>query len=94
MTKASLSYKGGILRQCGEKCFPKWLQNPILSDKSRRSYDSISLNQWVAGFACIIRKESDSKRSNYVLEYMTDLIKDSQIRLSLLYLVKKDRGIS
>ena len=62
----------------GEKKIP-WPQNHILSgsNKSRTSYDALSISQWVAGFSCIIREESDPTIRNHMLEYMTDLMEDS-----------------
>ena len=56
----------------------QWPQNHILSgsNKGRPSYDSLSLCQWVAGFASIIRDESDSTTKDQMLEYLGDIMED------------------
>ena len=56
-----------------------WPHNHVLSgsNKSRTSYDALSLSQWVAGFSCIVKEETDPSIKNHMLEYMTDLMEDS-----------------
>ena len=56
-----------------------WPHNFILSgsSKSRTSYDSLSMSQWVSGFSSIIREESDLDTKNQMLEYLSDLMEDS-----------------
>ena len=72
------SQRGGSETVWVKKEVP-WPQNHILSgsNKSRISYDALSISQWVAGFSCIIREESDPKTRDHMLEYMTDLMEDS-----------------
>ena len=57
----------------------QWPQNHILggSSKTRVSYDSLSISQWVAGFASIVRDEGDVQTKNQMLEYLSDLMEDS-----------------
>ena len=82
---SSLSEKGKFKSQRGgsETVWVKyevpWPHNHVLSgsNKSRTSYDALSLSQWVAGFSCIIREETDPSVKNHMLEYMTDLMEDS-----------------
>ena len=82
---SSLSEKGKFKSQRGgsETVWVKnevpWPHNHVLSgsNKSRTSYDALSLSQWVAGFSCIIREEVDPSVKNHMLEYMTDLMEDS-----------------
>ena len=54
-------------------------QNVILggSNKSRVSYDSLSISQWVSGFATIICDEKDLQIKQNMLEYMAELMEDS-----------------
>ena len=56
-----------------------WPHNFVLggSEKSRISYDALSLSQWVAGFSQIIREESNTDTRNQMLDYLTDLMEDS-----------------
>ena len=56
-----------------------WPQNYILggNSKTRVSYDSLSMSQWVAGFSSIVREETDPEIRNAMLEYLTDLMEDS-----------------
>ena len=57
-----------------------WPQSFILGgpNKSRVSYDSLSVFQWVSGFCNIVKEESDSKAKNQMLEYISDLMDDAQ----------------
>ena len=72
------SQRGG-----GETVFVKhevpWPQNIILggSNKSRVSYDSLSMSQWVSGFTTIIRDEKDLQTKQNMLEYKAELMEDS-----------------
>ena len=67
----------------GETVFVKhevpWPQNVILggSNKSRVSYGSLSISQWVSGFAMIIHDEKDLQTKQNMLEYMAELMEDS-----------------
>ena len=56
----------------------KWPQNHILtgSAKSRPTYDSLSLSQWVSGFVSINRDEQNHDTKDQMLEYMADLMDD------------------
>ena len=36
------------------------------------------MSQWVSGFIAIIREESDLETKNQMLEYLSDLMEDSQ----------------
>ena len=73
-TKASVSSETVFV-----KCAVPWPQNVILggSNKSRVSYDSLSISQWVSGFATIIRDEKDLQTKQNMLEYMAELMEDS-----------------
>ena len=55
-----------------------WPHNFVLSGntKNRVTYDSLSLSQWVSGFATIIRDESDVEVKNKMLEYLSQLMED------------------
>ena len=55
-----------------------WPQNHILSgtNKSRVSYDNLSMAQWIAGFCTIIKEESNVQTKNNMLSYVTDLMED------------------
>ena len=46
--------------------------------KSRVSYDSLSIFQWVSGCCNIVKEESDPKTKNQMLEYISDLMDDAQ----------------
>ena len=56
-----------------------WPQNHILggSTKSRVQYDSLSISQWVSGFATIIRDEANEQVRDKMLEYLADIMEDS-----------------
>ena len=56
-----------------------WPHNYVLtgSTKSRASYDSLSMSQWVAGFCQIIKEQNDPTTKNQMLDYMSDLMEDS-----------------
>ena len=64
------SQRGGSETVCVKHEVP-WPHNHVLSgsNKSRTSYDALSLSQWVAGFSCIIREETDPSVKNHMLEY-------------------------
>ena len=36
------------------------------------------MSQWVSGFSAIIREESDVETKNFMLDYLTDIMEDSQ----------------
>ena len=57
-----------------------WPQNFILSGttKSRTTYDSLTMSQWVSGFSHIIREETDPQTKNFMLDYLSDIMDDSQ----------------
>ena len=59
----------------GSSLAPK--SHPGGSNKTRVPYDSLSMSQWVAGFAQIIREEQNSQTRNYMLEYLCDIMEDS-----------------
>ena len=56
-----------------------WPHNFVLSGnmKNRVTYDSLSLSQWVSGFATIIEDENDVETKNKMLEYLSELMEDS-----------------
>ena len=56
-----------------------WPHNFVLSGnmKNRVTYDSLSLSQWVSGFATIVKDESDIETKNQMLEYLSELMEDS-----------------
>ena len=56
-----------------------WPHNLVLSgsSKTRVTYDSLSLSQWVSGFATIIKDETDLETKNKMLEYLADIMDDS-----------------
>ena len=78
------------LSQINDKCIFKsqrggnetvWVkQNHIFRgpDKSRISYDSLSIFQWVLGFCTIAKEETDQNVKNLMLEYISDLMKNAQ----------------
>ena len=80
-----LSDKGKCKSQRGgsETVFFKhdiqWPQNFILggNSKSRVSYDSLSISQWVSGFATIIKDEKDPQTKQNMLEYLSEIMDDS-----------------
>ena len=57
-----------------------WPQNFILGgpNKSRVSYDSLSVFQWMSGFAQIIKEGANMATKNAMLEYLSDLMDDAQ----------------
>ena len=57
-----------------------WPHNFILGgpSKSRVSYDSLSIFQWISGFCNIVKEECDPKTKNQMLEYISDLMDDAQ----------------
>ena len=56
----------------------QWPQNHILtgSTKSRPSYDSLSIAQWVSGFAAIVKDEKNDQIKDQMLEYLSDIMDD------------------
>ena len=56
-----------------------WPHNFVLSgsSKTRVTYDSLSLSQWVSGFATIIKDENDLETKNKMLEYLAEIMEDS-----------------
>ena len=72
------SQRGGTETVFVKKEVP-WPQNYILGGtiKSRLSYDSLSIFQWVSGFAMIIRDESDIDVKQNMLEYLSEIMDDS-----------------
>ena len=72
------SNRGGLETVFVKKEVP-WPQSYILggSNKGRVSYDALSMSQWVAGFAQIIREESDQNTRDNMLDYLSDLMEDS-----------------
>ena len=48
------------------------------SSKSCSTYDSLTMSQWVSGFSWIIREETDLGIKNLMLDYLADLMEDSQ----------------
>ena len=61
------SQHGGVNETIWCKREVPWPQNFILSgsNKSRTSYDSLSMSQWVSGFTTIIREESDIETKKF-----------------------------
>ena len=57
----------------------KWPHEYILSglNKERVSYDQLSVTQWVAGFGCTMREESDPEIKQHMLDYMISLMDDA-----------------
>ena len=57
-----------------------WPQNFVLGgqNKSRISYDNLSMCQWVAGFAMIMREEQNLEVKNPMLEYLGEIMEDAQ----------------
>ena len=41
------------------------------------SYDSLDIFQWVAGYAGIIRDETDLDTKHYMLDHLVDLMEDA-----------------
>ena len=78
--------KGKLKSQRGgtETVFVKrevpWLQNYTLrgTSKSRVSYDSLSISQWVSGFAMIIKHEPDIDVKQDMLEHRSEIMEDSR----------------
>ena len=70
-----------------------WPQNYILTStsKSRATYDSLTMSQWVSGFSTIIREESDLDTKKFMLEYLTDIMEDSQDFAVLLCKMEQDK---
>ena len=58
----------------------RWPQNFILGgqNKSRISYDNLSMCQWVAGFTMIMREEQNLEVKNAMLEYLGEIMEDAQ----------------
>ena len=56
-----------------------WPHNHVLggSSKNRVSYDTLTVSQWVSGFATIIRDEKDLNTKNKMLEYLSEIMEDS-----------------
>ena len=56
-----------------------WPQNFILggNNKSRVSYDSLNLCQWVSGFAMMAREEVNMDKKNAMLDYLGELMEDA-----------------
>ena len=50
---------------------------PKITSKSRVSYDSLSISQWVSGFAMIINDEPDIDVKQNMLEYLSEIMEDS-----------------
>ena len=79
------SEKGKLKSQRGgsETVFVKkevpWPQNYILggSTKSRVNYDSLSISQWVSGFATIVKDEKNVQVKQNMLEYLSEIMEDS-----------------
>ena len=71
------SQRGGSDTYWCKKEVP-WPQNHVLSgaSKSRVSYDSLSMAQWVAGFCTIMKDESNVQTKNNMLSYVADLMED------------------
>ena len=73
------SHRGGH-HQVTVKHKVPWPQNHILAgaSKSRKTYDSLSTFQWVSGFCAIIRDESNVETKNSMLEYLSELMDNTQ----------------
>ena len=81
MNKASSNRRGGgggseTVWVKKEVAWPQNFNLEVLK-KSRVSYDSLSLSQWVACFSQYIKEESDPSIRNHMLDYLTDLMEDS-----------------
>ena len=48
------------------------------TSKNRVRYDSLPIFQWVAGICTIMREETSVKSKNAMLEYVTELMEDTQ----------------
>ena len=57
-----------------------WPQYYVLAgtSKSRVIYDNLSTFQWMSGFCSIIKEECDVKVKNAMLDYITDIMEDTQ----------------
>ena len=56
-----------------------WPQNHVLggNSKTRVNYDSLTISQWVSGFATITRDEDDLNVKKKMLEYLAEIMEDS-----------------
>ena len=56
-----------------------WPQNQILGgrNKERISYDDLDVFQWVAGYAGIVKDETDLDTKNIMLEHLMELMEDA-----------------
>ena len=72
------SQRGGSETVFVKKEVP-WPQNFILggSNKSRLSYGSLSISQWVSDFATIIKDEKNAQVKQNMLEYLAEIMEDS-----------------
>ena len=57
-----------------------WPQNYVLAGtaKTRTTYDSLSIFQWIPGMCAIIRKEKQIQVRNAMLEYVSNIMEDTQ----------------
>ena len=56
-----------------------WPQNFVVGqNKSIISYENLSMCQWVAGFAMIMREEQKLEVKNAMLEYLGEIMEDAQ----------------
>ena len=46
-------------------------------NKSRVTYDSLSISQWVSGFATIIKDEQNTEDKQNMLQYLSEIMEDS-----------------
>ena len=78
--KGNLKSQRSINDEVIVKCKVPWPQNHVLtgSTRSRPSYDSLSIFQWVTGFTRIIQDEKNVEIKDKMLEYMADLMEDAQ----------------
>ena len=78
--KGNLKSQRSINDEAIVKCKVPWPQNHVLtgSTRSRPSYDSLSIFQWVTGFTRIIQDEKNVEIKDKMLEYMADLMEDAQ----------------
>ena len=72
------SQRGGSETVFVKKEVP-WPQNFILggSTRARVNYDSLSISQWVSGFATIVKDEKNPETKQNMLEYLSDIMEDS-----------------
>ena len=72
------SQRGGSETVFVKKEVP-WPQNFILggSTRARFNYDSLSISQWVSGFATIVKDEKNPEIKQNMLEYLSDIMEDS-----------------